>query len=116
MDMGEKSGEVRETKSEKRIQVAAARKLAANLDDRRRRTTRIITAGSIILVVVVGVVFSLIGNKTSTNASVPPSAVSTNASGLTFNSSATPTIDVWEDFQCPACASFEKANGQTYAM
>jgi protein-disulfide isomerase len=112
IDMSEKSGEGRETKSEKRIQVAAARKLAANLEDRRRRTTRIITAASIILVVVVGVVFSLIGNKSSTNASVPPSAVSANASGLTFNSSATPTIDVWEDFQCPACALFEKANGQ----
>jgi protein-disulfide isomerase len=110
--MGGTDSEGRETKSEKRIQAAAARKAAANLESRRRRTTRMITVGSIVLVVVVGVVFSLISNKANSNVSSPPSAVAANGSGLTFNASAKPVIDVWEDFQCPACGLFEKANGQ----
>ena len=105
-------GDGHQTKSEKRIQAAAARKAAANLEDRRRRTTRLITVGSILLVVVVGVVFSLITNRAKTNVALPPSAVVANNSGLTFNASAAPVIDVWEDFQCPACGLFEKANGQ----
>ncbi len=110
--MSESKNEGHQTKSEKRIQAAADRKAAANLEQRRRRTTRMITVGSILLVVIVGVVFSLLANKTHTNAALPPSAVVANSSGLTFNASAKPTIDVWEDFQCPACGIFEKANGQ----
>lgn len=110
--MDGRSGEGHETKSEKRIQAAAAKKASANLEQRRRRTTRLITIGSIVLVVVVGVVFSLISNKTNTNVALPPSAVVADGSGLTFNASATPVIDVWEDFQCPACGLFEKTNGQ----
>jgi protein-disulfide isomerase len=110
--MGGTGSEGRETKSDKRIQAAAARKAAANLESRRRRTTRMITVGSIVLVVVVGVVFSLITNKANTNVDRPPSAVVADGSGLTFNASAKPVINVWEDFQCPACRIFEKANGQ----
>lgn len=111
--MDGRSGEGRETKSEKRIQAAASKKAAANLEQRRRRTTRLITIGSIVLVVVVGVVFSTISNnRTTTNVTPPPSAVAADGYGLTFNPSAKPVIDVWEDFQCSACGLFEKTNGQ----
>lgn len=102
-----------EKKSEKRIQAAAARRAAADREERRRRTTRLITAGSIVLVVLVGVIFSFVSNKTNSSATTPPSAVAANHSGLTFNPSAKPVIDVWEDFQCPACGLFESVNGQT---
>jgi len=110
--MGGTGNEGRETKSEKRLQAASARAAAIKVEERRRRVTRMITAGSIALVVVVGIVFSLTTNKTNANASAPPSAVAADGSGLVFNPSATPVIDVWEDFQCPACGLFEKVNGQ----
>jgi protein-disulfide isomerase len=113
IDMGG-TGSEGKTKSEKRIQAAAARQAAAQLENRRRRITRLITVGSIVLVVVVGVVFSLVSNKTNTNtnATPPPSAMAADGSGLVFNATAKPVVDVWEDFQCPACSNFEKVNGQ----
>jgi len=101
------------SKAEKRIEAAAARKAAASRESRQRRITQIITIAAIALVVVVGVVFSVISNKASTNVALPPAAVVANGAGLTYNTAATPVLDVWEDFQCPACANFEKVNGQT---
>ena len=101
-----------QTKSEKRIKAAAARQATADLQQQRRRTTRLITAASIVLVVVVGVVFSIISNKTNNSVTLPPSAVVADSSGIAFNVSAKPVIDVWEDFQCPSCEIFETANGQ----
>lgn len=35
----------------------------------------------------------------------------TNDYGIVFNPDATLQIDIWEDFQCPYCNFFEKANG-----
>jgi protein-disulfide isomerase len=35
-----------------------------------------------------------------------------DGSGLVFNATAKPVVDVWEDFQCPACGNFERVNGQ----
>jgi len=110
--MGEIKSEGHESKSEKRIQAAAARKVTASKEARQRSITRAITVGSIALVVVVGVVFSVISNKARTDVALPPSAIAANGSGLTFNQTATPVINVWEDFQCPACEIFEKTNGQ----
>lgn len=111
--MGGTSNDGHESKAEKRIQAAAARKAAESREQRQRRITRIITIASIALVVIVGVVFSITTNRTNTNVALPPSAIVANNSGLTFNDSAKPVIDVWEDFQCPACGLFEKDNGQT---
>jgi len=110
--MDGRSNDGHQTKSEKRIKAAAARQATADLQTQRRRTTRLITAASIVLVVIVGVVFSIISNKANTNVALPPSAVVADRSGIAFNASAKPVIDVWEDFQCPSCEIFETANGQ----
>ena len=109
--MNGRSNDGGQTKSEKRIKAAAARQATVDLQQQRRRTTRLITAASIVLVVVVGVIFSIISNKSNTSVTLPPSAVVADGSGIAFNASAKPVIDVWEDFQCPSCELFETANG-----
>ena len=110
--MDGRSDDGHQTKSEKRIKAAAARQANVDLQTQRRRTTRLITAASIVLVVVVGVIFSVISNRTNNSVALPPSAVVADASGIGFNTSAKPVIDIWEDFQCPSCEIFETANGQ----
>lgn len=64
------------------------------------------------LVVAVGVIFSVMGNKANESVSLPSQTNSANGSGIEFNSELTgvPVVDIWEDFQCPACAQFEALN------
>jgi protein-disulfide isomerase len=80
----------------------------------------------VIALIVAGVVFASHQNSSSNNASTLP-AVDPNAPlpktvlpssspekyGVPFGTSAanTSTVQVWEDFQCPVCGEFEKAQG-----
>jgi protein-disulfide isomerase len=50
-------------------------------------------------------------SNSSKNATMPGGTSSKDGYGITFNSSATPQIDIWEDFQCPICHTFEGING-----
>jgi protein-disulfide isomerase len=77
------------------------------------KITRYIVIGMVTLVVAVGVIFSLVGNKSSDSASLPSQVSSTDGFGVVFNSELTgvPVVDIWEDFQCPVCAQFEARNG-----
>ncbi|CAB4534971.1 MAG: thioredoxin domain-containing protein [Actinobacteria bacterium] len=76
------------------------------------KVTRYIVIGMVTLVVAVGVIFSLVGNKSSDSASLPSQASSTDGFGISYNGDLTgvPVLDIWEDFQCPACAQFEALN------
>lgn len=67
------------------------------------------------LVVVVGASFSYFGSKGSTTAAIPSSVSKEDGYGIVFNADvkSVPTIDVYEDFQCPVCARFEAINGIT---
>ena len=49
-------------------------------------------------------------SNSSKNATLPGGTSSKDGYGITFNSSATPQIDIWEDFQCPICHTFEGIN------
>jgi protein-disulfide isomerase len=62
-------------------------------------------------IVVVGVVFSLISNRSSSTAAIPASVSAADGYGIVLNPSAKPTIDVYIDYQCPACKNFELING-----
>jgi protein-disulfide isomerase len=77
------------------------------------KITRYIVIGMVTLVVGVGVIFSLLGNKSSGSASLPSQVSSADGYGVTFNGelSGVPVVDIWEDFQCPVCAQFEALNG-----
>ena len=76
------------------------------------KITRNIVIGMVTLVVAVGVIFSVLGNRASTSVSLPSQTNTANGSGIEFNSELTgvPVVDIWEDFQCPACAQFEALN------
>jgi protein-disulfide isomerase len=73
--------------------------------------TRNLVIVMISFIVVVGVVFSLISNRSSTTAAVPASVSAEDGYGIVLNPNAKPTIDVYVDYQCPACRAFEIING-----
>jgi len=75
--------------------------------------TRNIVIGMVVFVVAVGVIFSVMGNRAPVVGSTPSSVSAADGYGITFNSDLKnkPTIDLWEDFQCPVCKQFELTNG-----
>jgi len=83
--------------------------MAANNDG--DKGTRNLVIVMISFIVVVGVVFSLISNRSSTTAAVPASVSAEDGYGIVLNPNAKPTIDVYVDYQCPACRAFEIING-----
>lgn len=50
-------------------------------------------------------------SNSSKNSTLPGGTSAKDGYGITFNTSATPQIDIWEDFQCPICHTFEGING-----
>jgi protein-disulfide isomerase len=77
--------------------------------------TRNLVIGMVALVVVVGASFSYFGSKGSVSAAIPSSVSAADGYGIVFNKDVknVPTINVYEDFQCPVCARFEAINGLT---
>ena len=65
--------------------------------------TRNLVIGMVALVVVVGASFSYFGSKGSTTAAIPSSVSKDDGYGIVFNADVpnVPTIDIYEDFQCP---------------
>lgn len=74
--------------------------------------TRWIVIGMVSLVVVIGAIFTVVSNKSSENVALPPGASKDDGYGIVFNADKTPTINIWEDFQCPSCKRFEDVNGE----
>ena len=73
--------------------------------------TRNLVIVMVSFIVVVGVVFSLISSRSSSTAAIPASVSAADGYGIVLNPSAKPTIDVYIDYQCPACKNFELING-----
>jgi protein-disulfide isomerase len=73
---------------------------------------RAIVIGMIVFVITVTGVFIYFDKKPVTNVAAPASISKADGSGLVFNSELTNQIDIWEDFQCPACRSFEAINNE----
>lgn len=75
--------------------------------------TRNIVIGMVVFVVAIGVIFSVVGNKAPKVGSTPSSVSTADGYGIAFNPDLKnkPTIDLWEDFQCPICKQFELTNG-----
>ena len=73
--------------------------------------TRNLVIVMVSFIVVVGVVFSLISNRSNSTAAVPASVSAADGYGIVLNPNAKPTIDVYVDYQCPACRAFEILNG-----
>jgi protein-disulfide isomerase len=73
--------------------------------------TRNLVIGMVLFIVAVGIIFSFISNRASSNFAIPAAVSEADGYGIVLNPTATPTIDIWVDYQCPACRSFEILNG-----
>lgn len=75
--------------------------------------TRNIVIGMVVFVVAVGVIFSVMGNRSTGGGTTPSSVSKADGYGIVFNPDlkGKPTVDLWEDFQCPVCKQFESTNG-----
>ena len=71
---------------------------------------RAIVIGMIVFVLVITGIFIYLDKKPTQNALTPASISKADGSGLVFNPGVKPQIDIWEDFQCPACRDFEAIN------
>ena len=120
----------RESKST-RDKAAAARAEQMAAEKRRERTVRIIGAIGVVVVVVLiiglAVVVPRISGEDAANGGTPMPAPDANAAiptGVLGADSAAPwgvpvgdapetapVLELWEDFQCPACGSLEELNG-----
>jgi protein-disulfide isomerase len=74
---------------------------------------------NLVIAVVVGVALimlvpTLLSKQTDTSASIPASVSAEDGYGIVFNKELTdvPFIEIYEDFQCPACARFESIAGE----
>lgn len=106
-----------ESSKSTREKAAEARAAAQAAERRRERTIRIV-GGLAVLAVVIGIL--AIGIVQSRKGDAPPSADSalptgvTSANGYGFQvntAEGAPTVEIFEDFQCPACANLEQTYG-----
>ena len=110
-----------ESGKERRDKAAAARAAQVAAEKRRERTIRIIGAIAVV-VVVVGIIGIAVfasrggsGGEADPAAAIPTGVIAGDqeyAYGFPVNdATGVPTLELWEDFQCPACAQLEAANG-----
>ncbi len=98
---------------ERRAKAAAARAEAAAKEKRRR--TWIITAAVVAVLVVAGVIGIVVQNsREESKPVVLPATATGSAGGIVVGKASAPvTVDMYEDFQCPACEALEKQTGPT---
>jgi len=114
--------------SDRRAKADAARNAANAGEKKRERITRIVGA-AVVIVVVLGIIGIAVvaknsssdtagGGSTATadpNAPAPVGTFPTDseyAYGVALNTTPNvPVVEIWEDFQCPACQLLEKTNG-----
>jgi protein-disulfide isomerase len=73
--------------------------------------TRNLVIVMIAFIVVVGVIFSLISSRSNSTVAIPAAVSESDGYGIVLNPNSTPKIDVYVDYQCPACRAFEIING-----
>ncbi|MBI1352410.1 MAG: thioredoxin domain-containing protein [Actinomycetales bacterium] len=116
-----------ESGKNRRDRAAAARDAAAADERRRERLVRIIGAVTVLVVVVGIIAVALVArNSSSTDATPAPTADPAAAApagtlpsddplkyGVPVGTAPAdaPVLEIWEDFQCPACDAVEKTNG-----
>jgi protein-disulfide isomerase len=101
----------RERLASRRAAEAAARARA----ERRRRTV----LGGVVAAVVVVIALVVIVVQTQRTATSPDAAAPANSDGTVISVGSTDapvTVDLYEDFQCPNCRTFEDESGSTLAQ
>ena len=101
---------------------AAARAEAAKLEQSRQRKIRLIGGAVVVLVMAGLIAIPLVAGKnkgpaTDGNAALPAGVTNTTygvqvgPAWTAANADSIPKLQIWEDFQCPACGQFEKSSG-----
>jgi protein-disulfide isomerase len=123
---------VSQAAKDRRDRAAAEREAAQAGERRRERMVRIIGAVTVVAVVagIIGVAVIARNSSESTiatdvpvadvNAAVPTGVYGSDDElkyGVPYGTATpdAPVLEVWEDFQCPACAAVEQANGDGIA-
>jgi protein-disulfide isomerase len=103
----------RERLAARRAAEAAARARA----ERHRRTVIGAVAAAVAVVVALVVVIVVQTQRTAPSAGAAVPANTVDGTVIAVGSADAPvTVDVYEDFQCPVCASFEAESGSTLAQ
>ncbi|WP_041938935.1 MULTISPECIES: DsbA family protein [Frankia] len=110
------SGPARRGKAgaEDRRAKAAAARAAAAAQERRRRN--LIVAGVVVVVLIVaGVIgFAVQNSREESKPVVLPATATGRDNGIIVGQASAPvTVDLYEDFQCPACGALETQTGPT---
>ncbi|WP_261566176.1 DsbA family protein [Frankia gtarii] len=110
------SGPARRGKAgaEDRRTKAATARAAAAAQERRRRN--LIVAGVVVVVlIIVGVIgFAVQNSREESKPVVLPAAATGTDGGIVVGQASAPvTVDMYEDFQCPACEALETQTGPT---
>lgn len=104
-----------DTKQSARERAAQARAAAEAADRRRDRAVRLSIA-AVVVVVIGGIIAAVLLSTRTTpvdeNVALP-AGVTSGSSGAPVGTATTPVLDIYEDFQCPACAAFEAQTGST---
>ena len=101
---------------------AAARNAAAAVEQKRQRKIRLIGGAVVVLIMGALIAIPMLSN---TDAVIPsnaalPAGVTSDTYGVKVGTAwdapdadKIPILQIWEDFQCPACGNFEAASGAT---
>ncbi|MGY1744060.1 DsbA family protein [Blastococcus sp. SYSU D00695] len=99
----------------RRIEEKRAAEAARAAALRRRRTLLGAVVAAVVLVVAVVVVIAVQSGRTATSADAPvPAGTSEQGTAVAVGTAGAPVVvDVYEDFQCPHCATLEEQVGPT---
>lgn len=94
-----------------RDRLATERAQQAKADRRKRQSSNIIIVVVVVLVaaLIIGYAWYASRDEGPTDAALP-ALVTEPGGGVVFGDGPV-DVDLWEDFQCPGCKSFEEANG-----
>lgn len=101
----------RATRESRQAKAAAMRAAAAKAEARRRQM--IVGAVALVLIALVIAIFAIVQtskHNNAKNAGSTPGGFDGNYSVVVGQASAPVTVIAYEDFQCPACQQYEKAN------
>jgi protein-disulfide isomerase len=102
----------KDSKRGARDKLADERRREAAAAQRRQRITNIVVA-VVVVAVIVGIFIAVQSTRNSGPADAAlPSGVTTAGAGASFGDGPV-TVDLWEDFQCPACKAFEGVNASS---
>jgi protein-disulfide isomerase len=105
-----------ESKRASRERIAAERARQKAAERKREQRLRLAVAAGVILVVgaiAAAVIITNNQRESEANKGALPQGVSQVGGGVEVGSVDSPVLDLWEDFQCPSCRSFEQTTGST---